>query len=285
MTETLNTIDGRPALRIERRFRHSPEKVWRAITEPDQLSQWYPFRVVKADLRPGGAIQFDDGDGGIMHADVVAFDPPRIFSFSEHAPTSMDRESDDLAQFELSPDGDGCLLVFTHIFDDRPAAASYATGWVGCLDVLSQLLDEKPLEWAESSAEVHDSYITAFGLDEGTVEDTSDGWRVRFDRQLRNQSIDDVWSFLTREGAPAVGSDVPAAFGTEGITTVVEPPTVLEYTTGAGGSVRWELSNGPGGARITLTQEGPADKPELRAAALTKWRRHLEDLAETLRKH
>ncbi len=34
MNGTLQTIDGRPALRFERRLDHSIERVWRAVTEP-----------------------------------------------------------------------------------------------------------------------------------------------------------------------------------------------------------------------------------------------------------
>jgi uncharacterized protein YndB with AHSA1/START domain len=38
---TLETIDGRPALRIERRLAHTVARVWRAVTEPDELAQWF----------------------------------------------------------------------------------------------------------------------------------------------------------------------------------------------------------------------------------------------------
>ena len=34
MNATLDTVDGRPVLRMERRLAHPPEKVWRAIHEP-----------------------------------------------------------------------------------------------------------------------------------------------------------------------------------------------------------------------------------------------------------
>ena len=38
---TLQTIDGRPALRFERRLAHPVERVWRAVTEPAELAQWF----------------------------------------------------------------------------------------------------------------------------------------------------------------------------------------------------------------------------------------------------
>ncbi|RZU12069.1 polyketide cyclase/dehydrase/lipid transport protein [Kribbella rubisoli] len=37
--------DGRVAIRFVRLFPHPPEKVWRAITDPGQLSAWFPAVV------------------------------------------------------------------------------------------------------------------------------------------------------------------------------------------------------------------------------------------------
>ena len=34
MNATLETANDRPVLRFERRLAHSPEKVWKAITDP-----------------------------------------------------------------------------------------------------------------------------------------------------------------------------------------------------------------------------------------------------------
>jgi uncharacterized protein YndB with AHSA1/START domain len=42
MDGTLETIDGRPAVRFERRLPHSVERVWRAVSEPAELERWFP---------------------------------------------------------------------------------------------------------------------------------------------------------------------------------------------------------------------------------------------------
>ena len=39
---TLETINGRPALRFERMLTHSVERVWRAISVPAELERWFP---------------------------------------------------------------------------------------------------------------------------------------------------------------------------------------------------------------------------------------------------
>lgn len=42
MTEgTLEQIDGRPALRFTRHLPHPIERVWRAVTDHDELAAWF----------------------------------------------------------------------------------------------------------------------------------------------------------------------------------------------------------------------------------------------------
>ncbi|GLU48392.1 SRPBCC domain-containing protein [Nocardiopsis ansamitocini] len=126
------TAEGRCELRMERRFPHPPRKVWRALTESAHLSRWYPFPVRELELAVGGTISFDDGQGGALSGVVTVLDPPGVFAFSEQ---------DDLLRFELHSDGpDGCLLVFTHVFDDSGHSANNTEGWQKCLAVLGEAL-------------------------------------------------------------------------------------------------------------------------------------------------
>ncbi len=53
---TLETIDGRPALRFDRTLAHSVERVWRAITEPTELERWFP---AAADWTPATGETFE----------------------------------------------------------------------------------------------------------------------------------------------------------------------------------------------------------------------------------
>src|SRR5256885_12287305 len=137
----LGTTDGRPTLTMERRLAHPRERVWRALTEPKELSQWYPFRADDVDLRVGGTIRFSDEQGGRYDATITELDPPRLLAFRIAEPnTPGGRESDNRMRYELHPDPGGCLLTFTQIFDDRAAAASYAAGWRLCLDAMEVVL-------------------------------------------------------------------------------------------------------------------------------------------------
>lgn len=286
MHATLTTHGGRPALRLQRRLPHPPERVLRGLTDPEDLGQWYPFPPTEMDLRPGGTLVFDDGQGGTTEAIVTAYDPPRVFAF---------RESESLVRFDLRPADGGCLLDLTHIFADRPAAASYATGWTGCLEMLERVLAGRRVEWPGPRPELHDSYVRAFGLDAGTAEDTaSGGWRVRFERQL-TQPVDTVWQALCGGTVPATGAPPPRTSTVPefppGPVTALARPRLLEYAWRApgqaehppAGHVRWELSPGTGhGARLLLTQTGPPELSAERDTALARWRSALWHLAAPL---
>ena len=52
-------VDGQPALRFERWFRHDVDRVWRAITRPDELAAWFPSAVI-GDRAVGATLVFDD---------------------------------------------------------------------------------------------------------------------------------------------------------------------------------------------------------------------------------
>jgi uncharacterized protein YndB with AHSA1/START domain len=75
MTET--TMSETAELRIEKRleFDAPVEKVWRAITEPDELAQWFGHRA-ELDLRPGGAGAMTWEEHGRFAVRVEAVEPP-----------------------------------------------------------------------------------------------------------------------------------------------------------------------------------------------------------------
>jgi uncharacterized protein YndB with AHSA1/START domain len=145
---TRTTIDGRPALRFERHYRHPVERVWRAISDPGEMAKWFPSdvegdRAVGAELRfvddaqraaarEAGEPTRDDG-GPMFRGTVVVHDPPTVFSFTWGG---------ELLRFELHPDGDGTRLVFTQVLSHDSVAARNGAGWHDCLGSLDRLLGE-----------------------------------------------------------------------------------------------------------------------------------------------
>src|SRR4051794_38365632 len=56
-TEQFLTLDGRRTVRVDRHYPHPIDKVWRAVTTPDHLGQWFPSPV-EIDLEAGGQMRF-----------------------------------------------------------------------------------------------------------------------------------------------------------------------------------------------------------------------------------
>ncbi|GAB3483118.1 SRPBCC family protein [Amycolatopsis cihanbeyliensis] len=286
---TLDTVDGRSVLRFERRFGHPPEKVFAAVSDPTELVHWFPARV-ETEPRAGARMRFvfpgeGAADGEVLTGRVLEFDPPRLFAFEWN---------DDVLRFELASEGEGCLLVFTHVLSPDNggwlAAGRNAAGWDTCLAALAAALDgEQPPPAAGMLTRI-ESYVERFGLAGGEVRETTDGYLVRFERDLVWRPPEQVWSVLAApagDGAaePAPGTDppLPATHGylQEGPVTEVAAPHLLEYEWrhegAAAGRVRFEIDTDPKlGTRLVLTQTVPARLAGLRATTLAAWQTHLE---------
>ncbi|MRG87608.1 SRPBCC family protein [Salinibacillus xinjiangensis] len=150
---SLHKNAGRHVLVFERKYPFSPEKVFRYITEPDYFTQWYPFATGEMELRVGGKIKFDDGEGSTYEAVITEFNPPYSFYF---------REVDDLLAMNIHEADQGCTLTFRHMFDDPTYAIYMAAGWHRCLDVLGQLIDGRTDEWEDNAAELREYYQEKF---------------------------------------------------------------------------------------------------------------------------
>ncbi|MBB4933773.1 uncharacterized protein YndB with AHSA1/START domain [Lipingzhangella halophila] len=137
MSGAAHPAENSRELRFERHFAHPVDKVWRAVTDPEHLGRWYPFRVARLDPQRGGTILFRDDEGTELRAEVTEMVPSKVFAFREF---DDETGTHDL-RFELEPDGGGCRLTFTHTFTDTPWAVQYETGWQSCLDALAHVLD------------------------------------------------------------------------------------------------------------------------------------------------
>jgi uncharacterized protein YndB with AHSA1/START domain len=127
------------------------EVVWRTITEPDQISQWFADRV-ELDAQPGGRgfMGFGDQGGPVL---VEAVDPTKRFSFRWNHPAGEEPVAGNflLVEFTLVPDGNArtCLRVVESGLEilASPDAEKhrYAEehGWATFLDRLVRLLAER----------------------------------------------------------------------------------------------------------------------------------------------
>jgi uncharacterized protein YndB with AHSA1/START domain len=155
----LTELDGRTAVRFARRLAHSPERVWRALTEPEDLEAWFPAEI-RGDLATPGAelsFPFREGEAETEPGEVLASEPPRLLAFRWGAQT---------LRFELEPDDGGTRLVFTHALD-RSETAQVAAGWEIKFEELEALLAGKPQPEfdRERWTRLHDDYAADFGVD------------------------------------------------------------------------------------------------------------------------
>lgn len=246
MNATLTTTGDRPVLRMERRFAHPIEKVWRALTETEQLAHWFPG-AYSGDLVPGGRLHFAPSGPGEdpSEGEVLEIDPPRLLAF---------RWLTDVLRWELSPDGAGTLLVLFHEVDSAVDCASFAGGWTMCLDSLDRALGGAPEKWRmENWPALHEAYVEQFGLKDGTATPEGDGVALRFARPL-TVPVADVKALLESAVEPVV----PGA---------------------AAATVRLEDGAGPN-ARLVVEQRVPADADV--PAALAAWRSYVEGIAAQL---
>ena len=153
MDGTLETIDGRPALRFERRLNHPVERVWRAITEPDELACWFLT-----------AVEWTPEMGETFSARARWARSPtstRRISSRRTGETSCSASSS-------SPSPVRCRLVFAHVIDDRKFGAQHAAGWEAHFGRLDALLAGSPKgadEGTETWGEIDERYAEKFGLD------------------------------------------------------------------------------------------------------------------------
>jgi uncharacterized protein YndB with AHSA1/START domain len=165
MLGELQDLDGRYQLRFRRTLAHPPEKVWRALTEPEHLRAWFPADI-EGERAEGARLHFvfrndedEPGDG-----EMRVYDPPSVLEFSW---------GEELLRFELEPEGDGTgtVLTFVNTFDELGKAARDAAGWHACLDILGhELAGEKP-PWSpvERWEQVHAEYVERLGPEASTI--------------------------------------------------------------------------------------------------------------------
>jgi uncharacterized protein YndB with AHSA1/START domain len=160
---TLDRSGDVPRLRYERRLGHPPEKVWAALTEPEQLAAWFPT-TIEGERAAGARLQFAFEQVKIdpMQGEMLRFEPPSLLEFSWGS---------DTLRFELSRDGDATVLVFTVGLEELGKAARDGAGWHTSLDQLVAELAGQAGHWDMSTRwrEVHPSYVSSFGIDAATL--------------------------------------------------------------------------------------------------------------------
>ena len=166
----LQATEGRWTLVLVRQLRHAPDKVWSALTDPDQLREWAPF-IADRDLGTTGAatLTMIEGDEKMdLAASVTHADPPTVLEYTWGT---------DVVAWKLEPTGSGTRLTLRHTFADRDSAPGAAAGWHLCLVVLEHLLAGDPIGPIRGQDAMNygwealrDAYAATFGVAAGVGE-------------------------------------------------------------------------------------------------------------------
>jgi uncharacterized protein YndB with AHSA1/START domain len=116
---------------LVRELRHSPEKVWQALTDPVHLREWAPFDV-DASLGAVGIVNLTwVGNPKAIETNVTRAEAPRLLEYGDQ-------------RWELEPLDSGTRLTLW-IKIDRRFIAWGAAGWHISFYVLDHLLDGNPI--------------------------------------------------------------------------------------------------------------------------------------------
>lgn len=117
-------------IRMSRFIKHSPERVWQALTDPALVAQWW----AAGDIKPviGHRFTLDMGKWGKQPCEVTAVEPGRLLQYRFALDTTV--------TWRLESQNQGTLLSLEHSgFDlDSPLARSafegMGNGWPTILE-------------------------------------------------------------------------------------------------------------------------------------------------------
>jgi uncharacterized protein YndB with AHSA1/START domain len=155
--------DGRWRLRFTRTLPYPPEKVWRAVTEPEQLAHWFPT-TIEGERAAGAPLRFAFPNGQLpaFDGEMIAYEPPLLLEL---------RWGPDLLRLELRAVERGTELTLLDTLEVPGKAARDGTGWHTCLDALEGALRDREDARDELGRweELHPRYVERFGAEAATI--------------------------------------------------------------------------------------------------------------------
>ena len=135
MSEDIGTITKCYTVTYRRKSKHSAARLWRAITEPDEVAAWMGT-AAKVDLRPGGTYFVDFGGDGPdqLEGIIVRVEPGRklgyVWGWS-------------YAEWEISEELDGSSYTFLQngLADRGDDEEGLPAGWHEFFERLDDHLD------------------------------------------------------------------------------------------------------------------------------------------------
>ncbi|MFN8217336.1 MAG: SRPBCC family protein [Solirubrobacterales bacterium] len=142
--ETWEVVDGRAMAAFEIYIKTTPERLWEAITDPEQRAR-YSFGVrVESEWKPGS--EYRSGVPGVVEiaaGENLEIDPPRrlVQTFQALWSDQVRDEGVSRVTWEIEPVGSSCRLLVTHDQLREGANSELFGGWPMILSGLKTLLE------------------------------------------------------------------------------------------------------------------------------------------------
>ncbi|MHB1937903.1 MAG: SRPBCC domain-containing protein [Acidobacteriaceae bacterium] len=114
----------------ERSYRQPVERVWNAISNPEEITAWMKFPT-RLEPRVGGAVHIDFSPQGSLEGIVCSFEPPHLLIYTW---------GDSLVNWKLEGDAAETKLHFSHVGVHAELLAGLGAGWHAFLDQLEDHL-------------------------------------------------------------------------------------------------------------------------------------------------
>ncbi|HJN51408.1 MAG: SRPBCC domain-containing protein [Pseudomonadales bacterium] len=131
---TIKGIGKHRRVEVTRLFPFAIQDVWEAITEPENVAQW--FGELTIDQTEGGRIKLGFGKTEVTGS-IKTFMPPHVFPYT----WEQGGESTSLVQVDLiETAADETLLTIVQSALDADVATDVGAGWHSMMDRLAQFL-------------------------------------------------------------------------------------------------------------------------------------------------
>jgi uncharacterized protein YndB with AHSA1/START domain len=133
-------------------IRTTPEKLWRALMEPEFTRQFWMGTTQESEWKVGSSWRIAKPDGkGADSGEVIEIEPHRklVLKWQNHLFPEMTAEGFSRMTYELEQKGDSVKLTVTHVMEKSESKFIKAVsgGWPIILSSLKSLLETgEPLE-------------------------------------------------------------------------------------------------------------------------------------------
>ena len=148
---------GHDAIISEIEIAAPPERVFRTLTDSDQLMRWFTdascsVKFWQMDARLGGKYSYATEKSNFVvngvsefkcHGEILEFDPPRLLVYTWIANWHLDPGKKTIVRWELTPAASGTHVKVTHsgLAQDPEARKDYSGGWPGVVEKLQQFAE------------------------------------------------------------------------------------------------------------------------------------------------